>query len=70
MSNQVAKVARENVVERLLAVARLIRRKGNPDEAEVAVAYERQFEHDLAELNAQKDLALPPVSAQKEMVAA
>jgi len=33
---------------RLLEMARLIRRRGTPDEAEVAVIYERQLETDLA----------------------
>ena len=56
------KDAKAEVIERLLALSRLIRRKGTPDEAEAAVVYERQLEHDLevrkTELTAQKDLPL------------
>ena len=37
------------VLTRLLALARLIRRKGSPAEATAVLPYEEQLEHDLAE---------------------
>lgn len=47
------KDAKTEVIERLLALARVIRRKGSPDEATAAVDYERQFVADLEKRNAE-----------------
>lgn len=53
-----AKDSKSEVLTRLLEVARLIRRRGTPSEAEAVIPFERQFEHDLAER--QKELAKQP----------
>ena len=48
------------VISRLLEVARMIRRRGTPQEAEAVLPYERQLGADLkareAELTKQRDL--------------
>jgi hypothetical protein len=54
------KDAKTEIITRLLEVARLIRRRGRPEEAEAVLPYERQLEADLktreAELTKQRDL--------------
>lgn len=42
------KDAKLQVIEQLLATARLIRRRGTPEEALTAAAYEQHFERDVA----------------------
>lgn len=58
--------AKKQVIERLLSQARLIRRKGSPDEADAVLPYERLLAHDLAELTAQKEFSLPKVKPEPE----
>lgn len=37
------------VITRMLDLARVIRRRGTPEQAQVVLLYEQQFERDLAE---------------------
>lgn len=63
------KDAKTDVLKQLLALARLIRRKGTPDEAAAVLPYERQLESDLAAAQASTPV-IPALSAQPQPVAA
>jgi hypothetical protein len=63
-----AKDAKQEVLTRLLEVARLIRRRGAPDEAEAVLPYERQFEADLKAHEAETAM-LPGLENRKAVAA-
>lgn len=62
------KDAKLEVTKRLLEMARVIRRRGSPAEAEAVLPYERQLEHDL-EVR-ESELAQLPGLEPKHAVAA
>jgi len=49
MKDKLAPDAQTEVIKRLLEMTRIIRRRGTSDEAQAAIPYERQLEHDLDE---------------------
>jgi hypothetical protein len=63
------KDAKVEILERLLNLAQLIRRKGTPEQAEAVLPYERQLQHDLQVR--QDELAqLPGLDSDHKAVAA
>lgn len=63
------KDAKLQVIEQLLATARLMRRRGTPEEAMTAASYEQQFTRELAEHKRQLELELSHVEQPKEQAA-